>query len=69
MFLEYTNEYRELAQQCLAFARAARNVGAKAEWLQLARNWQRVAEEAEKLPSSKSSRPRENANCKGAWGT
>jgi hypothetical protein len=49
MFLEYANEYRELAQQCLAFAGAAWNAGAKAEWLELARKWQRVAEEAEKL--------------------
>jgi hypothetical protein len=49
MFPEYADEYRELAQQCLAFAGAAGNIGAKAEWLQLARNWQRLAEEAEKL--------------------
>ena len=49
MFLEYTNEYRELAQQCLAFADAAEHVEAKTRWLELASRWQRAAEEAEKL--------------------
>ena len=42
-------QYRDLAQQCLAFAAAASTAEAKAEWLQLPRKWQGLAEEAEKL--------------------
>jgi hypothetical protein len=49
MFSEYANEYRDLAEQCLAFAAAAWRVEAKTRWLELASRWQSVAEEAEKL--------------------
>jgi hypothetical protein len=45
-FLEYANEYRELAQQCLALAAAAWHVEAKTRWLELAER-RRLAEEVE----------------------
>jgi hypothetical protein len=46
-FLEYASEYRDLAEQCMAMAAAAWHVEAKTAWLDLARKWQRLGEEAE----------------------
>ena len=43
--LEYANDYREIAQQCLACAAAAWHVEAKTRWLELAERWRRLAEE------------------------
>jgi hypothetical protein len=37
MFSEYANEYRDLAEQCMALAAAAAYVEAKTAWLELAR--------------------------------
>ena len=48
MVSEYADEYRELAEYCLAFAAAAWQIEAKAVWLKLASKWHRLAEEAEK---------------------
>ena len=45
----YADEYRELAEQRLAFAAAAWRIEAKTTWVALALKWQRLAEKAEKL--------------------
>jgi hypothetical protein len=45
----YADEYRELAEQRLAFAAAAWRIEAKTAWVALALKWQRLAEKAEKL--------------------
>jgi len=47
MFSEYANEYREWAEHCLALAERAAHPEAKTAWLELARKWQRVAEQAD----------------------
>ena len=47
MFSEYANEYREWAEHCLALAEGAAHPEAKTAWLELARKWQRVAEQAD----------------------
>jgi hypothetical protein len=45
---EHTNEYRDLAEQCLAFAAAVLSVEAKAVLVELASKWRHLAELAAK---------------------
>jgi hypothetical protein len=47
MVSELATEYREIAEQCVAFAAAAWHVEAKIRWLELAEKWRRLAEEVE----------------------
>lgn len=42
-------EYRRHAEQCRAMARSARNRVRRAQFLQLAKQWDGIAEEREKL--------------------
>jgi hypothetical protein len=49
MFPEYADEYREMVQLCWAFAAAASHAEAKSARLSLAKRWQRLAEEAQRL--------------------
>jgi hypothetical protein len=58
MFSEYVTEYREMAEQCLAFAASAWHVEAKTAWLELAQKWQRLAGRADKYSAEEPRRKR-----------
>ena len=48
MVSELATEYREIAEQCLAFAGAAWHLEAKTAWLDLAQKWLQLALLADK---------------------
>jgi hypothetical protein len=45
---EYAEEYRDWAGQCFAMACPTEDAEGKAEWLELALKWQRVAKQADR---------------------
>jgi hypothetical protein len=51
MSIDRAEEYRRKAQECVAHAQRAANAGDKATWLQMAENWQRLAESAGSGPT------------------
>jgi hypothetical protein len=48
VFAEYAEEYRDWAGQCFAMACPTEDAQGKAEWLELALKWQRVAKQADR---------------------
>jgi len=58
MFPEYADEYREWAEQCLAFAAAAWRLEAKTACMAIALKWQRLWDKADKLGKQQSQEER-----------
>ena len=51
MSIDRAEEYRRKAQECVAHAQRVSSAADKATWLQMAENWQRLAENAEGSPT------------------
>jgi hypothetical protein len=58
MVSELATEYREIAEQCLAFAGAAWHLEAKTAWLGLAVKWLQLAQLADKYGAEQGGRKR-----------